>query len=284
MDQKRIILSVIVAMVVVAGFVAIGLWQLLPRTEEPRTPQIQEMARLPQGTGIDTLDPAASALDPAATPATDTPADISGTDTPAADNPQVTNHQEVVVVYGGDASVYTDGAGKVLSIGPRANPGTSATPSSSTTAPDQATGTAVSPTAAKDLGQNLPAPVPEPAKAASVAKATASSSTPARSAPAAAQPAKVARTTQVRVKEFWIQVISSPNLDRVENLKKDLATKGWAGRVSSTEVSSTTYYRLRYGPFGNPDEAARFLGYVKAVPELGASFVVEEYPLKTLAQ
>lgn len=82
---------------------------------------------------------------------------------------------------------------------------------------------------------------------------------------------------EVLGKQFWIQIISSPNRDRVEQVMDQLADLGFKGRISSRTVEGTDFYRLRYGPYVSKDEAAKFLTWVQQIKGFEASYISEEY-------
>lgn len=248
----------------------------MPNQELARKAEVQRLASLPttvpQGTGATDQNPDNTQL----------PADAP---LPGA-TPLVNNNQELVVIYGGEGTAYTSGTGKAIAIGPGAS--TNSNTDKPLAGEASATATVESPAprqAAAELGQKTPAP-------ASSTQAT-TGSTEKTKPTVVTKPAGLENTLatvkptpsakQVRVREYWIQVISSPNRDRVEQVKKELATKGWSGRISVVPVNKTEYFRLRYGPFDQTDEAGKFLGYLKAVPGLESSFLVEEYPVKTVA-
>jgi cell division protein FtsN len=83
-----------------------------------------------------------------------------------------------------------------------------------------------------------------------------------------------------RVTEYWIQVISSPSRDRVEQAKERLEAQELGGRITSKFINGETYYRLRVGPYGNKAEAAKFLQWISEIEGFGESYISEEYPLK----
>ena len=92
-----------------------------------------------------------------------------------------------------------------------------------------------------------------------------------------------AEPRQVRVTEYWIQVIASKSLDRVRELQDDLEGRGLPGRITSTEVSGEMFYRLRIGPYMDRGEAEKFLGWVQDIDGFEPAQIWEEYPLRTVA-
>lgn len=83
-----------------------------------------------------------------------------------------------------------------------------------------------------------------------------------------------------RVTEYWIQVISSPSRDRVEQAKERLEAQELGGRITSKFIDGDTYYRLRVGPYSNKAEADKFLDWISEIEGFGESYISEEYPLK----
>lgn len=105
--------------------------------------------------------------------------------------------------------------------------------------------------------------------------------TPRQAAPAPAERAPAeAEPEYRRVTEYWIQVISSPSRDRVEQAKQRLETHELGGRITSRTIEDTTYFRLRVGPYTNKNEAQKFLGWIDDIDGFGESYISEEYPLK----
>lgn len=116
---------------------------------------------------------------------------------------------------------------------------------------------------AKDLGE----PAPEPDR---------------RPAPAP-EPEPEPEPQFRRVTEYWIQVISSPSRDRVEQAKERLEDQELGGRITSKRIDGQTYYRLRVGPYGNKNEAEKFLGWISDIDGFSGSYISEEYPLKRVS-
>jgi len=73
--------------------------------------------------------------------------------------------------------------------------------------------------------------------------------------------------------EYWIQAGSYKSQSKAEELMKLLEGKGLASRVFSYNSKNDTFYRVRVGPYTNRGEADKFLGLVKQVQGLEASYV-----------
>jgi len=73
--------------------------------------------------------------------------------------------------------------------------------------------------------------------------------------------------------DYWIQTGSYKSQGKAEELATLLAGKGLPGRVFSLTVKGETYFRVRVGPYGNRNEADKFLSIVKQIQGLEASFI-----------
>jgi len=73
--------------------------------------------------------------------------------------------------------------------------------------------------------------------------------------------------------DYWIQTGSYKSQSKAEELVTLLAGKGLNGRVFSSSVKNVTYYRVRIGPYGNKDEAGKFLSIVKQIQGLESSYI-----------
>ncbi|NCN04467.1 MAG: SPOR domain-containing protein [Spirochaetales bacterium] len=119
---------------------------------------------------------------------------------------------------------------------------------------------------------------------------TPTSSTPTSSTPTSSTPTNSTRVqttapsqstqasvTPTTVEEFWIQVLSTPSRDRIEQVQQELESYGLGGRVTTTRIDEVTYYRLRYGPYTQRAEAQKFLDWIKESPRFVDSFISLEY-------
>ena len=112
---------------------------------------------------------------------------------------------------------------------------------------------------------------------------------PAKSLGEPAQPAKRAEPEPEpepqyrRITEYWIQVISSPSRDRVEDARQRLESQELGGRITSKNIDGETFYRLRVGPYNNKNEAEKFLDWIADINGFGGSYISEEYPLKRVS-
>ncbi len=97
-------------------------------------------------------------------------------------------------------------------------------------------------------------------------------------------PPREPETRQVRVTEYWIQVIASPSRDRVEQARTTLEERGLRGRITTRTVNDTVFYRLRVGGYSDKAEAEKFLGWIREINGFGQSYISEEYPVRTVSR
>jgi len=245
MDQKRIIVIVIVVATVVIGTIFIAWWQFFPKPDTAHTAT-------------------QSVLDPKAASASSNPSGPSGTPTPSGTpgpNGNVSNgHQEVVIVYGTN-SAYANVNGKTVQIAPTGSP-----------LPNAQTGVTPVPSAspAQVAVENTKTPGP-----------AATTKTPSAKPLTSKKTASAAPNEKTR--EFWIQIVSLPSRDKVEVIKKDMAARGWNGRITMIRKGGADFYRLRYGPFDQKAEGEKFLAWIKDVPEFKDSYLVEENQQRSIA-
>lgn len=117
------------------------------------------------------------------------------------------------------------------------------------------------------------APEPAPAPAPTPAPAPAPTPTPAPPTPT---------PRQVRVTEYWIQLIASPSRDRVSQAERTLTDHDLGGRITTRDVDGQVFYRLRVGPYETKAEAEQFLQWIRAIEGFGDAYISEEYPLRTV--
>lgn len=88
---------------------------------------------------------------------------------------------------------------------------------------------------------------------------------------------------RIRVTEHWIQLISSPNKERVDAVRDRLREEySLGGRLTTREIDSSTYYRLRVGPYDDRGEAEKFLAWIREIDGFSEAYISEEYPLRTV--
>jgi cell division protein FtsN len=165
-------------------------------------------------------------------------------ETPPGGQEPKRNEPEVIRIVIGEQAAKTDGT--ATAIVPETAPGT--------TKPEIKPEAAMKP-AVKAETAPVVKPQPKPAPKPNVKPAVKSSGKPA------------ARS------EYWIQTASYKNQNAAEELSRRLAEKGLAGRVFSSDQKSETWYRVRIGPYADRQEADKFLGLVKKIQGLEASYI-----------
>ena len=101
---------------------------------------------------------------------------------------------------------------------------------------------------------------------------------PAPVKPAPVKPAPVKKTVQkVSVTEYWIQTGSFSSVASAEKAKQTLVSKGFTPTITTKDVSGTSYYRVRLGPYPSKDEADKFLHWVKGIDGFIESYVSKVY-------
>lgn len=105
---------------------------------------------------------------------------------------------------------------------------------------------------------------------------------PAAPPVSAAPTERAPQPRQIRVTEYWIQLIASPNRDRVEQAQTTLADYSLGGRVTTKDVDGQMFYRLRVGPYESQSEAEKFLEWIQNIDGFSGAYVSEEYPLRTV--
>lgn len=125
-------------------------------------------------------------------------------------------------------------------------------------------------------------PSPEPSRVAEAPPAEKPS--PNRSATQASyRAAPEPEPRRIRVTEHWIQLISSPNKERVDLVRERLREDYSLGvRLTTKEVDDATYYRLRLGPYDDRGEAEKFLSWIREIEGFSEAYISEEYPLRTV--
>lgn len=96
----------------------------------------------------------------------------------------------------------------------------------------------------------------------------------------ATEPASV---PQLSDRAYWVQVISSPNRDTVEQARLTMDERQLGTRILTKEIGGTTFYRLRLGPFPLRTEAEKFLGWVTAIDGFADALIFVDYTTAVLA-
>ncbi|MBN2533721.1 MAG: SPOR domain-containing protein [Spirochaetales bacterium] len=93
------------------------------------------------------------------------------------------------------------------------------------------------------------------------------------------KPTKASRRL-VRIIEYWIQAGSFQSRNKADTLNEKLVEHGFQGQVQTREIKSTTYYRVRIGPYQNKKEAEKFLEWMKILDGMEESYISEMYSEK----
>lgn len=98
--------------------------------------------------------------------------------------------------------------------------------------------------------------------------------TPPAPATATPQPSpRTAAAVQTTGREYWIQVVSSPNRDTVERARERLEERSLGSVIFPIDIEGTRFYRLRVGPYPDRQEADKFLVWIRDLPGFAESYV-----------
>ncbi len=98
-----------------------------------------------------------------------------------------------------------------------------------------------------------------------------------------AEPRSESSPAPLSDRAYWIQVISSPNRDTVEQARITLDELQLGSRILTKEIGGRIYYRLRLGPFPIRTEAEKFLGWVHDVDGFADALIFVDYTTVVLA-
>ncbi len=76
--------------------------------------------------------------------------------------------------------------------------------------------------------------------------------------------------------KYWIQVFSTNNKDKANNIKNNLDLQGVKAVIVTKQINNSIYYRLRIGPYYNKEESNKFLQWIKRSNEYGDAYVSVE--------
>lgn len=247
MEQNKVLMVIVSVAIFFAAIIGVGVALLYPRGGD--------LAEAGSGQVVREFDPIEYVRNPEDT---ELPADTE------SDEP-------VVIVYGD-----RDAESAPADTGTDA-PGNTPTTDQDAAGAGEPAAAPAGETPADDVIGERPARTARPA-APAPAPATAP---PTTSAPAAARPQPAPQPRQIRVTEYWIQLIASPNRDRVEQARVTLADYSLGGRVTTRDVDGELFYRLRVGPYASQAEAEQFLEWIRDIDGFEAAYISEEYPLRS---
>lgn len=81
--------------------------------------------------------------------------------------------------------------------------------------------------------------------------------------PVIKSPISVAPPTISNNTQYWIQIFSTTNRDRANQIKKEFATQGITPSIVTKTINQTIYFRLRIGPYNNKNEGNKFLSWIR---------------------
>lgn len=87
--------------------------------------------------------------------------------------------------------------------------------------------------------------------------------------------AKPAEKKTVTVTEYWIQTGSFASKINAEKARDTLTARFLSADIFTKDVSGSTTYRVRVGPYKSKTEAEYWLGTIKEIPSFGGSYVSE---------
>lgn len=261
MEQRKVLLIIASATLVLAAFLGVGLWLYYPGDDEA-----DQVASTDSGVGGIEWEP----LD-----------FIRGDDElPGLEEPDGEEPDEFEVTYGISESA---GAQTPVRRSAEAQETTVQAPAAPQSDPsltgDIVITTVSRPTASRGttavVGEKEAAPVRlEPAASSSTAGSGREPIVGSAERAAAAATASVAAAQN---HGFWVQMISSPRRDTVEQAQRTLRSYQLGTTITTKQIEETLYYRLRLGPFAVEDEAEKFLAWVQEIPGFESSMIFLDY-------
>ncbi|MFP4113619.1 MAG: SPOR domain-containing protein [Spirochaetota bacterium] len=290
MEQRRVLLIIVSVAIILAAIVGVGIWLFYPRDgAEP-----QELAEAEGGFEYDPLDYLHGDGDVPGLEDEGEPEDEEG---------------DFVVQYGvlEEEGVDQADGGFVDERPAFAHPGDATRPNDRDPAPAGRDALAADRPAGDGDGRSTPAGQAEPrddtrtsvgderertAAQPSASRKIAEPRTPSGAIesrepapardtePTRSEPAPGARLAD---RAYWVQVISSPNRDTIEQSQLTLREHQLGSRILTKEIGDTIYFRLRLGPFAEREEAEKFLGWVTEIRGFADAMVFVDYTTPVLA-
>jgi len=203
-----------------------------------------------------------------------------------------------IVTVREETSQSSSGGAAVAGAGPGSGGSAASSPSTSSTASETGTtssgSSTTTPAPASSEGDAARAssaapaagsPGGGPAAGAAATRSTASGSTASSAGSTTSGSSSVATTASAGAgasvpladRAYWVQVISSPHRDTAEQAQQTLRDHQLGSRVVTRDISGTTYYRVRLGPFAVRAEAEKFLGWVVEIDDFADSMIFVDY-------
>ena len=272
MEQRKVLLIIVSVAIILAAIIGVGIWLFYPRAEaEP-----DQIAEAGGGLEWEPLDY------------------LRGDgEVPELEADEESEGEDLVVTYGvAEEEAPRDGRPGIVTEEPA--------PASER---DTAAATGAEETARAPVGRDDTA-APQPAVEADAAPARTVTTTPSSAAaqqdrkqstqaPTQEPPATAAERTaparsatreeELSDRAYWVQAISSPNRDTIEQAQRTLREHQLGTRVLTKEIGGTLYYRLRLGPFAVREEAEKFLGWVTEIDGFTDAMIFVDYTTAVLA-
>lgn len=262
MEQRKVLLIIVSVTIVLAAIIGVGIWLFYPREAS----QPESLARADGGLEWEPLDYLRGDGE-----LPDIAGDEAGED-----------EGEFVVTYGVAESDEPAASGRdddaFVAEEPSLRDGETATQPADA---ERSQGAADEPERPSVAATEV-----ETERAPSVATGSAE---PARPRPATTEP-EPARTpptpsdsAELADRAYWVQAISSPNRDTIEQAQRTLHEHQLGTRILTREIDGTTYFRLRLGPFAVRAEAEKFLGWVVEIDGFEDAMIFVDYTTVVLA-
>jgi cell division septation protein DedD len=278
MEQNKTYIIILFVTLVSAGLIAAGLFLFSPRDAGAGDVATQQ---------VDAFDPTVYLRRPS-------PDDPAAADAAAADEDEDAGDEATVDNYDGDPLAAAEDTPLVFRTqqvyGTIAGSGSDAGPADET---DDGSGESTTDTAdsSNERGtreavrsESAPAPVDSsesPRSSGPSAAASTPTGAPVSASSQRDEGVKPAGENVVQgpvdVQEYWIQVFASTSRQSVEDIRDELLSRGFRGRISTVDINDALYYRLRFGPFEVKEEAQKFLDWLHNVPRYEASYISLEY-------
>lgn len=276
MEQHKVLLIIVSVTVVLAAVVGLGLWLFYPRADED-TPIAQDVESGSQGFEWQPLDYLQGEGDvPGLESSEETdgePDEFEVTYGVAADDGDATRPTVAPIIdtapRAAESTPGADERGQPGAAGDEAAQG-SVTAAQETPAREAAGGTT-------DGGREVSTAPAVVADTAGTTRGAAPATTERRDAGAAGAEGELAD------RAYWVQAISSPNRDTVEQAQLTLREHQLGSLILTKEINGTTYFRLRVGPFAVRPEAEKFLDWVRAVSGFSDAMIFVDYTTPVLA-
>jgi cell division septation protein DedD len=180
----------------------------------------------------------------------------------------------VIIVYGDKPNLSSSAGGAGAASGAASNAAQSGAQGQASSTPSASSTNGTGPGAVASPAPTAQAPV------AAAKSAPASKASPAKAQAAAAPAAaKGAAKTSAKAKspakdgQFWIQAASFTSRNRADELKQGLAEKGIASLISVKDISGSSWYRVRIGPYSVESEAQGWLSKIQSLDGCAAAYL-----------